>query len=160
MLRSYRLLSLLTTIWDSAGNIFYCNVKRSDVSNLVFTFVVKSTLSHWDMRQGITHPARSGVSVAELKYYHKIFSSLCADCLTKCVKQFRLGIAINRYFECSVFRRKQRQDTSFSFLNSERCLRPIGPTARREPLNTRITWDVETMINVESKLKQTSNIFG
>jgi len=31
-------------------------------------------------------------------------SSLHADCLTKCVKQFRLGIAINRRFECSVFR--------------------------------------------------------
>ncbi len=26
-------------------------------------------------------------------------SSLHADCLTKCVKQFRLGIAINRLFE-------------------------------------------------------------
>jgi hypothetical protein len=26
------------------------------------------------------------------------------DCLTKCVKQFRLGIAINKRFECSAFR--------------------------------------------------------
>ena len=31
-------------------------------------------------------------------------SSFHADCLTKCVKQFRLGIAINRRFQCSVFR--------------------------------------------------------
>ena len=31
-------------------------------------------------------------------------SSLNADSLTNCVKQFRLGIAINRRFECSVFR--------------------------------------------------------
>jgi len=30
-------------------------------------------------------------------------SSLHADCLTKWVKQFGLGIAINRCFECSVF---------------------------------------------------------
>ncbi len=57
--------------------------------------------------------------------FAKAVSSLHADCLTKCVKQFRLGIVINRLFECSVFRgsvfrRKQRQDTSFSFLNSER----------------------------------------
>ena len=28
------------------------------------------------------------------------FSSLHADCLTRCVKQFRLGIAINRRLEC------------------------------------------------------------
>jgi hypothetical protein len=31
-------------------------------------------------------------------------SSLHAHCLTKCVKQFRLGIAINSRFECSVSR--------------------------------------------------------
>ena len=31
-------------------------------------------------------------------------SSLRPDCLTKWVEQFRLGIAINRRFECSVFR--------------------------------------------------------
>ena len=34
----------------------------------------------------------------------KPFSSLHVDCLTKWVRQFRLGIAINRRFECSVFR--------------------------------------------------------
>ena len=31
-------------------------------------------------------------------------SSLHADCLTKWVRQFRVNIAINGHFECSVFR--------------------------------------------------------
>ena len=44
-------------------------------------------------------------------------------------------------------RRKQRQDIRFSFLNAE-------------PLNTRITSGVETMINIDSKLKGISNMFG
>jgi hypothetical protein len=36
-----------------------------------------------------------------------VISSLHADCLTEWGRQFRVGIAINRHFECSVFRRVQ-----------------------------------------------------
>jgi len=49
----------------------------------------------------VWHPARIHVSC---------ISSLHADCLTKCVKQFRLGIAINRRFECSVFSVQDAED--------------------------------------------------
>ena len=60
----------------------------------------------------------SGFAVSEMKE----ISSLHADCLTKWVRQFRLGIAINRSFECSVFRgsvfrrgRKIRRDSAGRF---------------------------------------------
>ena len=45
------------------------------------------------------------------------FSSLHADCSTKHVKQFRLGIATNRCFMCSVFRGSAQGGSSL--LNSE-----------------------------------------
>ncbi len=82
------------------------------------------------------------------------FSSLHAECLTKCVKQFRLGIAINRCFECSVFGVSRR----VGFRGYQRSGTVLN--AERWTLNPRITWGVEAMINVDSKLKQISNIFG
>ena len=50
-----------------------------------------------------------------------MISPLHADCLTSYVKQFRLGIAINRRFECSVFsvQEEVKARHQFFFLNSE-----------------------------------------